>query len=76
MFDIVEVVRVNTPPSCSVMTCYKPVNYNHLQGEIGEKATTLITELVKDNRMIIDRIPREDIDKIIELVKEFKVRCA
>ena len=34
----------------------------------------MITELIRDNRKIIDRIPKEDINKIIELVKEFKVR--
>ena len=44
------------------------------QGEIGEKATTMITELIRDNRKIIDRIPKEDIDRIIELVKKFKVK--
>lgn len=44
-----------------------------IKGEIGEKATTMITELIRDNRKIIDRIPRDDIDRIIELVKEYKV---
>ena len=33
----------------------------------------MITELIRDNRKIIDRIPKEDIDRIIELVKKFKV---
>ena len=33
----------------------------------------MITELIRDNRKIVDRIPRDDIDRIIELVKEHKV---
>ncbi len=47
-----------------------------MQGEIGEKATTMITELIKDNRKIIDRIPKDDIDGIVELVKQYKVRVS
>ena len=43
------------------------------QGEIGEKATTMITELIRDNRRIIDRIPQGEIDRIVGLVRKYKV---
>ncbi len=45
-----------------------------LQGPTGAKATTMITELIRDNRKIIDRIPHEEIHRIIQLVKRHKVR--
>ncbi len=44
-----------------------------LQGPIGMEATTMITELIRDNRKVIDRIPREEIDRIVMLVKQHKV---
>ena len=39
------------------------------------EATTMITELIRDNRKVIDRIPREEIDRIVMLVKQHKVNC-
>ena len=33
----------------------------------------MITELIRDNRKIIDRIPRSEIDRIVGLVKKYKV---
>ena len=33
----------------------------------------MITELIRDNRKIIDRIPREEVDRIVGLVKRYKV---
>ena len=44
-----------------------------IQDEFGEKATTLITELIRDNREIIDRIPKAEIDKIVGFVKQHRV---
>ena len=44
-----------------------------IQDKFGEKATTLITELVRDNREIIGRIPKAEIDRIVGFVKQHKV---
>ena len=44
-----------------------------IQDEFGEKATTLIAELIRDNREIIDRIPKAEIDRIVGFVKQHRV---
>lgn len=42
---------------------------NHVQNDLGNRAITMITELVRDNRKIVDRIPKSDMDAVIGLLK-------
>ena len=44
-----------------------------LQGDIGLRSMQMITELILDNRKIVERVQKRDIDNVIQLVKEKKV---
>ena len=48
--------------------------YSYIQGVNGLKATQMITELIRDNRKIVDRIQPHDIDAMVRLVKDKRVR--
>ena len=47
-----------------------PLFFSVIQDPIGERAAGLITELIKDNRKIVDRITTDHIDDIIGIVKK------
>ena len=45
-----------------------------LQGDIGLNVAQMIVELIRDNRKIVDRITRQQIDEFINLLRSNKVR--
>ncbi len=45
-----------------------------LQGDIGLNVAQMIVELIRDNRKIVDRITRQQIDEFISLLRCNKVR--
>lgn len=50
----------------------KPVYFSP-QGDIGLNAAHMTMELIKDNRKIVDRISKEQINHFVELLKKNKV---
>ncbi len=40
---------------------------------MGKRATTMVTELVRDNRKIVERMTKGEIDRLIELIKVNRV---
>ena len=46
---------------------------NDFQGDIGLRATQMLTELVKDNQKIVDRVTEADIQTMVTLVKRKRV---
>jgi hypothetical protein len=44
-----------------------------LQGDIGLNVAQMIVELIRDNRKIVDRITRRQIDEFVDLLRTNKV---
>ena len=64
---------VSAPGDNMILTILTSFIFLYWQGILGMKATSMITELIRDNRMIVDRVGNNDIDNVIHLVKQNQV---